>query len=160
MLFGPIFGCLLGFLIAAAGISLVHLIAQKLGRPLIRRLTGNRMASAETQLAQRGLRTVILLRLVFFMTPALNWTLGLSPLPYRTLVLGTIIGAAPGIITISWLSHAFIEAISSGQSINPLRFPQLWIPLGSALLLLGVPPLVDRVRRRRASLANRQERQP
>lgn len=160
LLFGPLLGCLLGFAIAAAGISLVHLIAQKVGRPIVLRLMGQRLAAAESQFAERGLRSVILLRLVFFMAPVLNWTLGLSPLRYRTLVLGSVVGAAPGIIVISWLSHAVLDALRAGQSLNPLRFPQLWIPLGLALALLGGLPLFDRIRRRRLSRANPNDCRP
>lgn len=42
--------------------------------------------------------TVVVLRLLLFMTPAVNYALALTPLRFRDFLLGSAIGLIPGVI--------------------------------------------------------------
>lgn len=54
-----------------------------------------RIRKLDAKLAEDGFRTVTLLRLIFYTTPALQLGLGISRVPVRSFVLGTIVGVLP-----------------------------------------------------------------
>lgn len=146
-LYGPVLGCLLSLLIVAIGSSLVHMAAHHLGRPVVQRLMGRRMEKIEARFSQRELMNVILLRLVLFTNPALNWALGLSGIRYRNLLLGTVLGTAPAIILLGWLSGELVEFVQSGTSSRLLKHPVLLIPIILAAALFRGNWLFDRMAR-------------
>jgi uncharacterized membrane protein YdjX (TVP38/TMEM64 family) len=148
-LFGRLRGCLLAFLVVAIGVSLIYVAGQWLGRPLVQRLFGRRLEKLEARLSRRELMNIVMLRLVLFMNPAFNWVLGLSGIRYRNLLLGTLLGAGPGIILLAWLLGTFTELLESGASLDPLQTPQLLVPLVLAVVLFGVVRVVDRFYQRR-----------
>jgi len=57
----------------------------------------------DDRLERAGLRTVVLVRLTFFLAPPAHWLLGLSQVSLTTFVLGTAIGFAPWIGGVCWL---------------------------------------------------------
>jgi uncharacterized membrane protein YdjX (TVP38/TMEM64 family) len=54
-----------------------------------------RVRKLDDRLAQDGFRTVTLLRLVFYTTPALQFALGVSRVRFRAFLFGTIVGVLP-----------------------------------------------------------------
>jgi len=144
-------GCLLSLAIIGVGFTFIYIVAHTLARPLVQRLLGGRLAALEARLARRELVGVIMLRLVLFMNPVLNWVLGLSAVRYRNLICGTLAGATPGIVLLAWLSGEFLGLLQSGGSLNPLRTPQLLVPLLLAVLLFGVVRRLDRLDRPQAA---------
>lgn len=148
--FGRTLGCAISFAIVILGTSFVYGLAQRLGRPAVQRLMGRRWQSIETHLARRELMNITMLRLVFFMNPALNWILGLSGVRFRNLLAGTLIGVGPGIVLLAWLTDEIVESLQSGKSLNLFKNPQLLIPLLLSLVLFGGATLFERVRKHRA----------
>jgi uncharacterized membrane protein YdjX (TVP38/TMEM64 family) len=88
---------------------------------------------------------VILLRLVLFMNPVLNWALGISGVRYGNMLLGTLIGTLPGVILLTWLSSELIGVIQGGAARSLLRHWQLLIPLVLAIALLRGNWFFDRL---------------
>ncbi|MFH0907929.1 MAG: VTT domain-containing protein [bacterium] len=134
-LFGHVVGGLVSMVIIAAGSSLVHVIAHRLGRPVVERLMGRRMQAIEARISRRELVNVILLRLVLFMNPVLNWALGISGVRYRNVLLGTLIGVAPAVFLLTWLSGELIEFVQTGNARSLLEHPALLIPVILAFAL-------------------------
>ena len=54
-----------------------------------------RIRKLDEKLAQDGFRTVALLRLIFYTTPALQFALGVSRVRFRPFLLGTVVGVLP-----------------------------------------------------------------
>lgn len=54
-----------------------------------------RVRKLDDKLAEDGFRTVTLLRLVFYTTPALQFALGVSRVRFRAFLFGTIVGVLP-----------------------------------------------------------------
>lgn len=96
--YGTVTGFFLGLAAAIASVCVSFAVVRTVGgskmmegieRPLVRRLLA--------QLESRPLRAVILLRLVLFMAPPLNYALALSPVRFGDYLLGSAIGITPGI---------------------------------------------------------------
>ncbi len=92
--YGRLWGGVLGFLGALFSVSMTFLVVRAVagqalavppeGRPLLQRMLG--------QLSGRPVRTVALLRAVFWMSPWLNYALALSQVRYRHYLLGSAVG--------------------------------------------------------------------
>ncbi len=104
-----VFGPLLGFVYALAGSVISALTAYSLGNLLgknaVRQLAGNRINQVSQQLAERGLLTMLVVRIV----PVAPFTIvnliaGASHIRFRDFALGTIFGMTPGILGITLLT--------------------------------------------------------
>jgi uncharacterized membrane protein YdjX (TVP38/TMEM64 family) len=80
----------------------------------------------DDRLAERGLATVILVRVLFFLWPPAHWVLGVSSVRFGTFVIGSAIGFLPGIAALTLAGPALVEL---WQSVDR---PGLWI--GGALI--------------------------
>ena len=91
----------LAFLLSWAGAVIAgcvgYLFARTIGREWVAARLPERLRRFEQQVVERGLRTVIVCRLLFFLTPPAHWALGLSPVGFGTFVLGSAIGFLPGV---------------------------------------------------------------
>ena len=96
-LFGPVWGTVVTVVGATIGATIAFLIARSVGRAHVERITGPRIASVDRWITDRGLGAVLFVRLVpFFPFNTVNYAAGLTGLPLRTFILGTLIGMTPG----------------------------------------------------------------
>jgi len=70
--------------------------ARTVGRRWVSAHLPERFRRFDARLATSGLRYVIAVRLLFYLAPPAHWLLGLSGVPFRTAVVGSAIGFAPG----------------------------------------------------------------
>lgn len=105
-----------------------------------------RFLAFDQRLAENGLRTVILVRLFFFLAAPAHWVLGLSAVPFRTLILGSAIGFIPGIVALTLVGGPVMELARSAP-------PWVWAGLGLAI----AGGLLLRSRRARAARLSRDE---
>jgi uncharacterized membrane protein YdjX (TVP38/TMEM64 family) len=125
-LYGP-WGSLLalGAMVASAGTA--FFVARKLaGNAAAQALLERPKARALADLAaEGGALTVILIRLspLLPFTPS-NAVLGLTPLRLRDLLLGTLLGMAPGSVLYAWAGSLLpsAEAIAHGDAVHPRLF--------------------------------------
>lgn len=121
--------------------------ARTLGRDYVARRLPPRLRRHQERLVAKGLRTVVLLRLSFYIAPPGHWLLGLSPIGFPTFLLGTAIGLLPGSALVSagvvFTGRAFGELFAA----QPREF---WIGVGG---LLAVWIVLRRRRARRLRLA-------
>ncbi len=97
-----------------------------------------RFRAFDQRLAADGLRTVIVVRLLFFLAAPAHWVLGLSSVSFRTLILGSFIGFIPGIVALTLVGGSMMQAMREAPA-------WVWIALGVAIALLIV---VRQLRRR------------
>lgn len=113
-----IFGPWSGFTYALAG-ALTAAVAgygagSILGRNMVRKLGGSAINRISRQLAKRGLLAVIIVRVVPVAPFAIiNLVAGASHITFRSFVIGTLIGMAPGMIAITVLADRVAASLQS-----------------------------------------------
>lgn len=55
-----------------------------------------KISQYEHRLETHGFSTVLVMRLLFYLFPPINWMLGISAIPFRIFMAGTLIGMIPG----------------------------------------------------------------
>jgi uncharacterized membrane protein YdjX (TVP38/TMEM64 family) len=145
--FGGVGGAFFSAVSIYVATTLIYFIAQLLGRDFVTQLFGKRLKKLEGRLDERGMMTVIYLRLIFFMSPPLNWLLSLTNISYRNFFLGTLFGTVHHIIINAWLSDMIIDLIKAGDSLNPVKTPRLLLPLGIGVAVFLIVRVFDRRRR-------------
>ena len=143
VIFGKLTGILISVIIVYTGISLVYFIAHFLGRPFAKSLFRKKFMYLEKRFEEKGFMTVVYLRLLFFMAPALNWMLGVSNISYKDFLFGSILGTFHNIILFAWLSSLIINRIEEGGSLNPIKTPKLLLPLCIGALILLTIRIID-----------------
>ncbi|MBL0226041.1 MAG: TVP38/TMEM64 family protein [Geobacteraceae bacterium] len=128
-IFGPLMGTVYAVVSASIGATLAFLVTRYLLRDLVLQRFGSRLEGMNRELEQRGLNYLLFLRLVpvfpFFL---INLAAGLTRLPLRTFMLGTLIGIIPG-------GFVFVNAgasLATISSISGILSPRV---LGSFALL-------------------------
>ena len=107
--------------------------ARHLGREYVERHLPERFRKYDEQLATRGLRAVILVRLTIFLAPPAHWMLGLSSVGFGRFVLGTAIGFLPGIAALTYVVVFVGGTLGDWLSSQPR---EVWIAVGAAAALL------------------------
>jgi uncharacterized membrane protein YdjX (TVP38/TMEM64 family) len=146
-IFGAMMGTVYAVIAATAGATLAFLVTRYLLHDAIQMRFGGRLEKLNAELETRGLNYLLFLRLVpafpFFL---INLAAGLTRLPLRTFVAGTLVGIIPG-------GFVFCNAGASLATVNSLAEIASPRVLGS-FVLLGifalVPALYTKLRSRRA----------
>ena len=148
---GAIFGSGMGTLYAVSaatiGAALAFLVTRYLLRDLILNRFGARLEGLNRELETRGFNYLLFLRLVplfpFFL---INLAAGLTRLPLRVFVLGTLVGIIPG-------GFVFVNAGASLATINSLGDVASPRVLGSFALLglFALVPVIHGKLKRRGS---------
>lgn len=104
--FWPALGLSLAGGMAAAAFG--YLLSRYIARDFCQRHIPRRVRRYNEQLRQQGLKTVIMLRLVFYLFPPVSWMIGLSRIRVRDYFLGTLIGALPGTVLYTLVGDGWI----------------------------------------------------
>jgi uncharacterized membrane protein YdjX (TVP38/TMEM64 family) len=146
-IFGSIMGTVYAVVSASIGATLAFLVTRYLLRDIVLKRFGDRLEGMNRELEQRGFNYLLFLRLVpvfpFFL---INLAAGLTRLPLRTFMLGTLLGIIPG-------GFVFVNAgasLATITSISGIASPRV---LGS-FALLGLfallPVLYNKLTRRQS----------
>ncbi|MGQ0844461.1 MAG: TVP38/TMEM64 family protein [Sporichthyaceae bacterium] len=130
---GALFGFWVGLgTVLVAGIvsaALTFAISKALGRPAVASVSNARVAKLDARLQERGLVTVVALRLVPIMPfTVCNYACGLTAIPFRTYLIGTAVGIVPG-------SGAYVGVGAFGGEPGSLEF---LVAIGGLALLTVV----------------------
>lgn len=142
---GAVFGALMGTLWVNVGATLGAVGAFILARTLLRdwvvRTFGSRMEAVDRGIAQSGLSYLLFLRLVpllpFFLV---NLACGVTGLPLRTYILGTMVGILPG----SFVYANAGASLASIERMGDIASPRVL----AAFALLGVFALIPALYKR------------
>jgi len=128
-IFGSIMGTVYAVVAASIGATLAFLVTRYLLRDLVLKKFGSKLEGMNRELEQRGFNYLLFLRLVpifpFFL---INLASGLTRLPLRVFMLGTLIGIIPG-------GFVFVNAgasLATVTSLSGIASPRV---LGSFALL-------------------------
>jgi uncharacterized membrane protein YdjX (TVP38/TMEM64 family) len=94
----------------------------------------HRLQVFDERLAEHGFLTVLLLRLVLFVAPPLNWAIGLTRVPLCDYIAGSALGVIPGIA----IACYFADSIARLKSTETLFTSKMMVPAGLVAALLIV----------------------
>src|SRR5262249_61071298 len=77
-----------------------------------------RLRALDARLQRHGLVTVVVLRLLLFLAPPLNWALGASRVATADYILGTALGIVPGIGLTVYLADRVTDAGSATELLT------------------------------------------
>jgi uncharacterized membrane protein YdjX (TVP38/TMEM64 family) len=142
-IFGPVMGTVWAVAAASIGATLAFLTTRYLARDLVLSRFGSRLDGLNRELETRGLGYLLFLRLVplfpFFL---INLAAGLTRLPLRTFVAGTLVGIVPG-------GFVYVNAGASLATIDSLAgiaSPRVLASFALLGLFALVPALYGRFR--------------
>ncbi|GMQ77151.1 MAG: hypothetical protein BMS9Abin01_2470 [Gammaproteobacteria bacterium] len=120
-------------------------MARYLASDWVANKAGGRLKQLLKGVEKEGWRFVAFVRLVpLFPFNLLNYALGLTRIPLSHYVVTSYITMLPGAIAYTYLGYAGREAVASGEALIQKGL----LALGLLALLLFVPRLVTRLRRR------------
>jgi uncharacterized membrane protein YdjX (TVP38/TMEM64 family) len=144
-IFGSIMGTVYAVMAASIGATLAFLVTRYLLRDMVLKRFGSRLEGINRELEQRGLNYLLFLRLVpvfpFFL---INLAAGLTRLPLRTFVLGTLLGIIPG-------GFVFVNAgasLASITSLSGIASPRVLVSFALLGLFALVPVFYNKLTRR------------
>lgn len=130
--FGPLLGFVYSLVGAVASAVVLYGLGRWLGRDAVRRFAGSRLNRLSRRLAQRGILTMIFVRVVPVAPfSVVNLVAGASHIGFRDYVLGTVLGMSPGIALIA----VFIDRI--GATVREPG-PGAVLLLGGVVLLIAL----------------------
>ncbi len=112
LVFGPWHGFLYSMLGALLSAMSTYVLGHWLGRNAVRRFAGTKLRELNRRLAQRGLITIIVVRIIPLAPfSVINMIAGASQIRFRDFVIGSAIGMLPGIIGISLFTDRLAATI-------------------------------------------------
>lgn len=147
LLFGPWLGILFTIIGENASANVAFGVARWFGRDWVKEKTEVSLLKWEERLAENGLVTVLILRLILLPFDAVNYGCGLTAVRHRDYAIGTFIGILPALI-----AFVLLGGIGSAGVQN-----RLWLLTGSAVFLVMGVLLARWIGRREKSVADTQD---
>lgn len=113
MLYGPTTGAVVAYGGAVLSTTVSFLVVRSVGGDALRSLPFAWAQKALSNLEERPVRTVVLLRMALWMIPPLNYALALSGLRFRHHFIGTALGLILPILGAALFSEALIRVFAN-----------------------------------------------
>ncbi len=114
VIYGPLLGGLISW-VAILGASCTSFgFSRYVARDWVQERVPDRFKRFDERLETKGLKTILMLRLVFFTTPMLQLALGVTRVPFRTYLLGSAIGVLPWLVASVLLASKISSWLSAG----------------------------------------------
>ena len=137
VLFGGIKGFVYGWLGALAGSTSTFLCVRYFMRDTLQKSLEGKFKSLEAldnRLAAQGFQTVLMLRLVLFMAPPLNWIIALTRVKFPHYFAASALGIIPGVAVTCYCAGAIVKA----RSLADVLTTEFILPFALlAALILG-----------------------
>jgi uncharacterized membrane protein YdjX (TVP38/TMEM64 family) len=137
LLFGVVKGFIYGWIGVIIGSTGTFLCVRYILRDVFQKSLESRfrrLCGFDVRLADNGFLTVLLLRLVLFVAPPLNWAIGLTKVRLFQYIAGSALGVIPGIA----ITCYFADSIAGLQSTETLFTLKMVLPAGLIATLLIV----------------------
>ena len=152
VLFGTVWGFVYSWIACIIGTALPFILVRYGAQEWAQRALHDRFPrfrALDDRLEHHGVLTVALLRLVFFLAPLLNWSLGATRLLFRDYVIGTGIGILPGIGLTVFLADRIAETGFSSELLTL----EVVGPAAVLAVLIGIGVAVGHRMMRRSAAA-------
>ena len=137
LIFGMVKGFIYGWLGVIIGLTGTFLCVRYIMRDFFQKSLesrSHRLQTFDEHLAQHGFITVLLLRLVFFLSPPLNWVMGITRVRFRQYFAGSALGVIPGIA----IACYFADSIAATKTRGTLLTVEMIVPAGLVAAMLIV----------------------
>lgn len=112
LIYGQIEGTIIGYFGVVIGMIVNFMVIKFLGGGVLREIRNKRVQKLLTRLGERPLSTIIILRLILWAAPVLNYTLAMTGVRSKEYILGSSIGVMLPVILFSVLVNYFKEIIT------------------------------------------------
>jgi uncharacterized membrane protein YdjX (TVP38/TMEM64 family) len=122
VVFGAVPAFAYGWAASLIGATATFLLVRYVARDRFQAALGGRLArlrALDDRLERHGFRTVLVLRLVLFLAPPLNWALGATRVPAAQYVAATALGVVPGIATTVFFADAIANRPAGSGGLSP-----------------------------------------
>ena len=122
VLFGSVHAFAYGWVASLIGATSTFLLVRYVARDYFQRaLRGPlvRLRALDERLERNGFWTVLVLRLVLFLAPPLNWALGATRVRVPHYVAGTALGVVPGIATTVFFADSIANRPPGSDVLSP-----------------------------------------
>ncbi|HET7687326.1 MAG TPA: VTT domain-containing protein [Candidatus Macondimonas sp.] len=150
VLYGTLGAAVMGMACLLTASVFIYTLSRVFGRSLIARHLERFLPVLERHFAARGVRTVMLARLMFFALPPTNWALAVMNIRLREYLFGTFLGAIPHILMWAWIGASAIDMLA-GQTAFSWSAPEVWGPLAVGGSLTVLTAVLQRRATRRAA---------
>jgi phospholipase D1/2 len=138
LLFGVVKGFIYGWIGVITGSTGTFLCVRYIMRDAFQKSLESRfhrLQAFDERLAEHGFLTVLLLRLVLFISPPLNWAIGLTRVQFCQYIAGSALGVIPGIA----ITCYFADSVARLKSTESLLALKMAVPAGlvAALLIIS-----------------------
>ncbi len=138
LLFGIVRGFIYGWIGVLIGITGTFFCVRYIFRDFFQKSLErrfHRLKAFDERLAEKGLATILLLRLVLFLAPPLNWVIGITRVKFRHYFAGSALGVMPGIA----IACYFADSIATAKSRGTLFTGEMLVPAGlvAAMLIIS-----------------------
>lgn len=137
VIFGGVQGFFYGWIGALAGSTSTFLCMRYFMRETVQTsLNGKfkRLDALDSRLAEQGFQTVLMLRLVLFMAPPLNWFIALTRVKFSHYFAASALGIIPGVAVTCYCAGTIVRA----RSFSDVLTPEFILPFALlAALVLG-----------------------
>lgn len=99
--YGRVGGAIAAYAGALVSVSFAFLVVRRVGGQALAQVRRAWIAKVLAKLDQHPIPTVALLRIVFFLAPALNYGLAMTRISFRDFFIGSALGLLPPVITIA-----------------------------------------------------------
>lgn len=141
LFFGPAIGFPVALAAATSGAGITFLLSRWLGGSAIDELQGQRLAAMRAWITERGLPAVVMARIAPIPTSVVNYGSGLTALPFRAFVVGSLLGFMPRVL-------AYVAV--GGSLDDPASPAMIGALLLLAVVIIGGAIYIRRNRRARA----------
>lgn len=149
LVFGPWLGILFTIVGENASANLAFVIGRWFGRDFVKNREKGLLKRWEAKLAQNGLVTVLVIRLLYLPFDAVNFGCGLTAIRQRDYAIGTFLGILPGIVAFVLLGGIAAAGVNHRLLV-----------LGASLLFLLFGLLLAHHLRRKTALPQSQDLPP
>jgi len=151
VIFGGVKGFFYGWIGALTGSAATFLCMRYFMRDTVQAsLNGKfkRLDALDARFAEQGFQTVLMLRLILFMAPPMNWLIALTRVQFLQYITASALGLIPGVAVICYCASTIVKA----RSFSDVLTPDFLLPFA----LLGALVLASTLAARRL-LGSRQE---
>jgi len=147
MIYGKLAGFFVGWFAVMVSVSFSFALVRAVGGDSLIHTKNKRMQRMLAQLDEKPVVTILLLRIVLFAAPALNFALALSRISFYHYFAGSAVGVVPPLIVfalaVDWFvsTHSLLVGGGPGESMATPASP---LPLGVALVnATAAPPFLQ-----------------
>ncbi len=111
LIYGPFEGAIWGYLGVVIAMTANYFIVRAFGNKALHDIQNRRLQNMLSKLHEQPLSTIILIRLVFWAAPIVNYTLAMTSVNSRDYIFGSAIGLIIPVAVFAAMVHLFQESI-------------------------------------------------